>query len=151
MGSSSKEETETQPVVAHRLPTTADSSPKASVFASTEPRQTNSLSRAFLRKDNVSTEKLIKIQIPATLRKQLTDDWENITQKDKIHVPEQSRRRPPAPDLPECPVAAPCKKRFLLEAPELKPVPESKEEMEFLIEHMTDLQEDENQIPNSIL
>ncbi|CAF1710320.1 BnaC03g61530D [Brassica napus] len=36
------------------------------------------------RKDNVSTEKLIKIQIPATLRKQLTDDWENITQKDKI-------------------------------------------------------------------
>ncbi|KAF3551768.1 hypothetical protein DY000_02009328 [Brassica cretica] len=36
MGSSSKEETETQPVVAHRLPTTTDSSPKASVFAITD-------------------------------------------------------------------------------------------------------------------
>ncbi|CAH8345071.1 unnamed protein product [Eruca vesicaria subsp. sativa] len=35
-------------------------------------------------KDNVSAEKLLKIQIPATLRKQLVDDWENVTQKDKV-------------------------------------------------------------------
>ncbi|CAH8317494.1 unnamed protein product [Eruca vesicaria subsp. sativa] len=34
-------------------------------------------------KDNVSSEKLIKIQNPATLREQLTEDWENVTQKDK--------------------------------------------------------------------
>ncbi|XP_010526704.1 PREDICTED: protein MRG1 isoform X3 [Tarenaya hassleriana] len=35
-------------------------------------------------KDNTSMEKLNKIQIPATLKKQLVDDWEYITQKDKL-------------------------------------------------------------------
>ncbi|KAG2238490.1 hypothetical protein Bca52824_092282 [Brassica carinata] len=35
-------------------------------------------------KDNVSAEKLLKIQMPATLKKQLVDDWENVTQKDKV-------------------------------------------------------------------
>ncbi|CAA0397777.1 unnamed protein product [Arabidopsis thaliana] len=35
-------------------------------------------------KDNVTAEKLMKIQIPASLKKQLTDDWEYIAQKDKV-------------------------------------------------------------------
>lgn len=35
-------------------------------------------------KDNVSADKLLKIQMPATLKKQLVDDWENVTQKDKV-------------------------------------------------------------------
>ncbi|KAF2584679.1 hypothetical protein F2Q70_00033800 [Brassica cretica] len=35
-------------------------------------------------KDNVLAEKLLKIQMPATLKKQLVDDWENVTQKDKV-------------------------------------------------------------------
>ncbi|XP_021829742.1 protein MRG1 isoform X2 [Prunus avium] len=35
-------------------------------------------------KDIVSLEKLVKIQIPPTLRKQLVDDWEFISQQDKL-------------------------------------------------------------------
>jgi len=30
-------------------------------------------------------EKLVKIQIPATLKKQLVDDWDSVTQQDKVH------------------------------------------------------------------
>ncbi|KAM7510425.1 hypothetical protein LguiB_009300 [Lonicera macranthoides] len=37
-----------------------------------------------VEKDNTSTEKLIKIQIPSTLKKQLVDDWEFITQQNKL-------------------------------------------------------------------
>nr|XP_009798553.1 PREDICTED: nuA4 complex subunit EAF3 homolog isoform X2 [Nicotiana sylvestris] len=33
---------------------------------------------------NVSAEKLVKIQIPSTLKKQLVDDWEFITQQNKL-------------------------------------------------------------------
>ncbi|KAI8535028.1 hypothetical protein RHMOL_Rhmol10G0143200 [Rhododendron molle] len=36
------------------------------------------------QKDSVSVKKLIKIQIPSTLKKQLVDDWEFITQQDKL-------------------------------------------------------------------
>ncbi|XP_023003571.1 protein MRG1-like [Cucurbita maxima] len=35
-------------------------------------------------KDNQSVEKVIKIQIPSTLRKQLVDDWDFVTQQDKV-------------------------------------------------------------------
>nr|GMD55282.1 protein MRG1 isoform X1 [Ipomoea batatas] len=35
-------------------------------------------------KDNASAEKLIKIQIPSTLKKQLVDDWEFITQQNML-------------------------------------------------------------------
>ena len=31
-------------------------------------------------------KKLIKIQIPSTLKKQLVDDWEFITQQDKVLI-----------------------------------------------------------------
>ncbi|KAI8535029.1 hypothetical protein RHMOL_Rhmol10G0143200 [Rhododendron molle] len=37
-----------------------------------------------IEKDSVSVKKLIKIQIPSTLKKQLVDDWEFITQQDKL-------------------------------------------------------------------
>ncbi|XP_057491736.1 protein MRG1-like isoform X1 [Actinidia eriantha] len=37
-----------------------------------------------IEKDSASMKKLIKIQIPPTLKKQLVDDWEFITQKDKL-------------------------------------------------------------------
>ncbi|CAL0330770.1 unnamed protein product [Lupinus luteus] len=36
------------------------------------------------RKGSVTVEKLVKIQIPATLKKQLMDDWTFITQQDKL-------------------------------------------------------------------
>ncbi|KAJ7952806.1 MRG family protein isoform 1 [Quillaja saponaria] len=39
---------------------------------------------AAVEKGNVSTEKLVKIQIPSTLRKQLIDDWDFVTQQDKV-------------------------------------------------------------------
>ncbi|MCD9638727.1 Protein mrg1 [Datura stramonium] len=35
-------------------------------------------------KGNVSAEKLVKIQIPSTLKKQLVDDWEFVTQQNKL-------------------------------------------------------------------
>lgn len=35
-------------------------------------------------KGNVSAEKLVKIQIPPTLKKQLVDDWEFVTQQNKL-------------------------------------------------------------------
>lgn len=34
----------------------------------------------------MSLEKLVKIQIPPTLRKQLVDDWEFISQQDKVDM-----------------------------------------------------------------
>ncbi|GMN34512.1 hypothetical protein TIFTF001_004728 [Ficus carica] len=37
-----------------------------------------------VEKDSVSLEKLVKIQIPATLKKQLVDDWEYVNQQDKL-------------------------------------------------------------------
>ncbi|KAK3221666.1 hypothetical protein Dsin_008691 [Dipteronia sinensis] len=37
-----------------------------------------------VEKDTLSTEKFVKIQIPATLKKQLVDDWEFINQQDKL-------------------------------------------------------------------
>ncbi|KAF2302113.1 hypothetical protein GH714_032828 [Hevea brasiliensis] len=37
-----------------------------------------------IEKDNFSAEKLVKIQIPSTLKKQLVDDWEYVTQQDKL-------------------------------------------------------------------
>ncbi|KAJ6288726.1 hypothetical protein OIU76_024664, partial [Salix suchowensis] len=36
-----------------------------------------------IEKDNLPVEKLVKIQIPSTLKKQLVDDWEFVTQQDK--------------------------------------------------------------------
>ncbi|KAK0605944.1 hypothetical protein LWI29_032477 [Acer saccharum] len=37
-----------------------------------------------VEKDTLSTEKFVKIQMPATLKKQLVDDWEFINQQDKL-------------------------------------------------------------------
>ncbi|KAJ6916360.1 chromatin modification-related protein EAF3 isoform X2 [Populus alba x Populus x berolinensis] len=37
-----------------------------------------------MEKDNLPVEKLVKIQIPSTLKKQLVDDWEFVTQQDKL-------------------------------------------------------------------
>ncbi|KAA8531649.1 hypothetical protein F0562_006634 [Nyssa sinensis] len=41
-------------------------------------------SESGVEKDNVSLEKIVKIQIPSTLKKQLVDDWEFIAQQDKL-------------------------------------------------------------------
>nr|XP_017184983.2 protein MRG1-like isoform X3 [Malus domestica] len=37
-------------------------------------------------KDTAALEKLVKIQIPSTLRKQLVDDWEFVSQQDKLVI-----------------------------------------------------------------
>ncbi|BAT75630.1 hypothetical protein VIGAN_01352000 [Vigna angularis var. angularis] len=39
---------------------------------------------AGAEKGSGSVEKLVKIQIPATLKKQLVDDWDSVTQQDKL-------------------------------------------------------------------
>ncbi|WVZ24167.1 hypothetical protein V8G54_002711 [Vigna mungo] len=39
---------------------------------------------AGVEKGSGSVEKLVKIQIPATLKKQLVDDWDSVTQQDKL-------------------------------------------------------------------
>ncbi|XP_044470209.1 protein MRG1-like isoform X1 [Mangifera indica] len=41
-------------------------------------------SDSSVEKDNLSLERLIKIQIPPTLKKQLVDDWEFVTQQDQL-------------------------------------------------------------------
>ncbi|KAJ8425131.1 hypothetical protein Cgig2_011097 [Carnegiea gigantea] len=47
-------------------------------------------SESAVERESISAEKLVKIQIPSTLKKHLVDDWEFVTQQDK------DRRRPPA-------------------------------------------------------
>ncbi|KAF5961366.1 hypothetical protein HYC85_002575 [Camellia sinensis] len=42
------------------------------------------MTESLLFTDSASVEKLVKVQIPSTLKKQLVDDWEFITQKDKL-------------------------------------------------------------------
>ncbi|KAG4933440.1 hypothetical protein JHK87_047442 [Glycine soja] len=39
---------------------------------------------AGVEKGSGTVEKLVKIQIPATLKKQLVDDWDSVTQQDKL-------------------------------------------------------------------
>lgn len=36
------------------------------------------------QKENASTEKPVKIQIPSALKKQLVDDWEYVNHQDKV-------------------------------------------------------------------
>ncbi|GLT78858.1 hypothetical protein SLA2020_503770 [Shorea laevis] len=43
-------------------------------------------SDSVIEKDNSSLEKVIKIQIPSALKKQLVDDWEFVTQQDKLVI-----------------------------------------------------------------
>ncbi|XP_041000870.1 protein MRG1 isoform X1 [Juglans microcarpa x Juglans regia] len=79
-----------------------DKNPKSGRSAQTKPKSSadakldkedlkNNVSKGKKRKsdsgaekDNVSLEKLVRIQIPSTLRKQLVDDWEFVTQQDKL-------------------------------------------------------------------
>ncbi|XAR57757.1 hypothetical protein NMG60_11026009 [Bertholletia excelsa] len=66
--------------------------PKASTDAKVDKEDTkNNAAKGKKRKtdsgvekDNASVEKLVKIQIPSTLKKQLVDDWEFIMQQDKL-------------------------------------------------------------------
>ncbi|GMJ08721.1 MORF related gene 1 [Hibiscus trionum] len=50
----------------------------------TVPKGKKRKSDSGVEKDNSSMEKLIKIQIPSTLRKQLVDDWEFVMQQDQL-------------------------------------------------------------------
>ncbi|CAI9110238.1 OLC1v1010233C2 [Oldenlandia corymbosa var. corymbosa] len=66
--------------------------PKSSADAKGEKEETkNAASKgkkrkadSAIEKDNRSTEKLVKIQLPSTLKKQLVDDWEFVTQQNKL-------------------------------------------------------------------
>ncbi|XP_034689471.1 protein MRG1 isoform X5 [Vitis riparia] len=58
----------------------AQAKPKSSTVARGKRRKSDS----GIEKDNASTEKLVKIPIPATLKKQLVDDWDFVTQQDKL-------------------------------------------------------------------
>ncbi|KAH9712123.1 protein MRG1 [Citrus sinensis] len=58
----------------------AQTKQKSSTVAKGKKRKSDS----GTEKDNVSVEKLVKIQIPSTLKKQLVDDWEFVNQQDKL-------------------------------------------------------------------
>ncbi|XP_021642724.1 protein MRG1 isoform X2 [Hevea brasiliensis] len=69
----------------------AQTKPKISTDAKVDKEeQKNNVAKGKKRKsdsgieDNFSAEKLVKIQIPSTLKKQLVDDWEYVTQQDKL-------------------------------------------------------------------
>lgn len=70
----------------------AQAKPKSSTDAKVEKEDLKSYvargkrrkSDSGIEKDNASTEKLVKIPIPATLKKQLVDDWDFVTQQDKL-------------------------------------------------------------------
>ncbi|XP_019076604.1 protein MRG1 isoform X6 [Vitis vinifera] len=67
----------------------AEKNPKSGRSAQAKPKS-STVARGKRRKsdsgieDNASTEKLVKIPIPATLKKQLVDDWDFVTQQDKL-------------------------------------------------------------------
>ncbi|KAL3813648.1 hypothetical protein ACJIZ3_014916 [Penstemon smallii] len=50
----------------------------------TAPRGKKRKADSSIEKDNLSAEKLVKIQIPPNLKKLLVDDWEFITQQNKL-------------------------------------------------------------------
>ncbi|XWS45215.1 hypothetical protein CRYUN_Cryun15aG0117000 [Craigia yunnanensis] len=52
----------------------------------TVPKGKKRKSNSGVEEDNSSMVKLIKIQIPSTLKKQLIDDWEFVTQQEKLTV-----------------------------------------------------------------
>ncbi|XP_015890250.1 protein MRG1 isoform X2 [Ziziphus jujuba] len=58
----------------------AQTKPKSSAVPKGKKRKNDS----GAEKDTLSFEKLVKIQIPSTLKKQLVDDWEYVTQQDKL-------------------------------------------------------------------
>ncbi|TYI54138.1 hypothetical protein E1A91_D11G054600v1 [Gossypium mustelinum] len=70
----------------------SQSKPKSSADAkadkedlkNTAPKGRKRKSDSGVEKDNSSMEKLVKIQIPSTLKKQLVDDWDFVTQQDKL-------------------------------------------------------------------
>ncbi|XP_012079316.1 protein MRG1 isoform X2 [Jatropha curcas] len=74
-----------------KLGRSAQTKPKSSTDAKADKEdQKNNVGKGKKRKsdsgieDNLSAEKLVKIQIPSTLKKQLVDDWEFVTQQDKL-------------------------------------------------------------------
>ncbi|XP_043805372.1 protein MRG1 isoform X4 [Manihot esculenta] len=74
-----------------KLGRSAQTKPKVSTDAKVDKEeQKNNVTKGKKRKsgsdieDNFSVEKLVKIQIPSTLKKQLLDDWEYVTQQDKL-------------------------------------------------------------------
>ncbi|KAK8710890.1 hypothetical protein V6N13_146199 [Hibiscus sabdariffa] len=70
----------------------SQSKPKSSADAkadkedpkNTAPKGRKRKSDSGVEKDNSSLEKLVKIQVPSTLKKQLVDDWDFVTQQDKL-------------------------------------------------------------------
>nr|XP_016442429.1 PREDICTED: protein MRG1-like [Nicotiana tabacum] len=63
----------------------AQAKPKSSAgVSSLVPKGKKRKADSGTEKGNVSAEKLVKIQIPSTLKKQLVDDWEFITQQNKL-------------------------------------------------------------------
>lgn len=50
----------------------------------TVPKGKKRKSESAVERESISAEKLVKIQIPSTLKKQLVDDWEFVTQQDKL-------------------------------------------------------------------
>ncbi|EEF37426.1 protein MRG1 isoform X2 [Ricinus communis] len=75
-----------------KLGRSAQTKPKTSTDAKVDKEDAKSnvakgkkrKSDSGIEKDNLSAEKLVKIQIPSTLKKQLVDDWEFVIQQDKL-------------------------------------------------------------------
>ncbi|WCJ31279.1 Chromatin modification-related protein EAF3 [Euphorbia peplus] len=75
-----------------KLGRSGQTKPKTSADAKVEKEDTKTnaakgkkrKSDSGIEKDNLSADKLVKIQIPSTLKRQLVDDWEFVTQQDKL-------------------------------------------------------------------
>ncbi|XP_048502217.1 protein MRG1 isoform X1 [Beta vulgaris subsp. vulgaris] len=70
----------------HKSGRSAQTKPKDAKMDKEEPK--NNVAKGKKRKtdekESISAEKLVKIQMPSTLKKQLVDDWEFVSQKDKL-------------------------------------------------------------------
>ncbi|KAK4477469.1 hypothetical protein RD792_016692 [Penstemon davidsonii] len=70
---------------AHAKPkSSADTKVDKEEAKNTAPRGKKRKADSSIEKDNLSAEKLVKIQIPPNLKKLLVDDWEFVTQQNKL-------------------------------------------------------------------
>ncbi|KAJ4834603.1 hypothetical protein Tsubulata_024480 [Turnera subulata] len=74
-----------------KLGRSSQAKPKASSDSKADKEETKNAPKGKKRKsdsgtekDNLALEKLVKIQIPPALKKQLVDDWEFVSQQDKL-------------------------------------------------------------------
>ncbi|KAK4777017.1 hypothetical protein SAY86_005705 [Trapa natans] len=71
-------------LIQYKLKNAADAKVEREDFKSLATKGKKRKSDAVAESENAILEKFVKIQIPLTLKKQLVDDWEFVTQQDKL-------------------------------------------------------------------